>query len=69
MDKMHQLKEWIGANTTQAQFARDHGISEGFLSEILAGKKEPKLGLAARMSRSTGGKVPLDAFVTASAAQ
>lgn len=69
MDAQHALKVWIEKNTTQAKFAEEVGISEGYLSEILKGIKEPKLGLANKMSRATKGKVPLSAFVQSEAAQ
>jgi transcriptional regulator with XRE-family HTH domain len=69
MDAPHALKIWIEANTTQAKFAREHSISEGYLSDILAGRKTPTLTVAARLSRATGGIVPLDAFVRCEAAQ
>lgn len=64
---MHPLKAWIDLHTTQAKFARDVECSEPHLSDILGGKKRPSLGLAAKMSRATGGAVPLDAFVGADA--
>lgn len=63
MDSLHLLKVWIDANTSQAQFARDVKCSESYLSDILAGKREPSLAMAARMSAQTAGAVPIDAFV------
>jgi transcriptional regulator with XRE-family HTH domain len=63
MDSLHPLKQWIEKNTTPAQFARDVGISESYLSEILNLRKSPSLGLAARLSRATSGDVPIGAFV------
>ena len=69
MVEPHALKTWIEANTTQAKFARECSISEGYLSDILAGRKAPTLKVAARLSRATSGDVPLDAFVQAEAAE
>lgn len=63
MESAHQLLTWIEANTTQAQFARQCEITAAYLSEILSGRKEPSLKVAARMSRETGGAVPIQAFV------
>ncbi len=63
MDSQHPLKTWIDANTSPAKFARDVGLSESYLSEILSSRKSPSLGLAARLSAATGGAVPIDGFV------
>lgn len=66
----HPLERWIGKNTTtQAAVADAAGISEGYLSEILSGKKTPSLKLADKLSKATGGKVPLSAFVQSEAAE
>lgn len=64
-DDAHPLLKHIVANTQQRQFAREVGCSEPHLSIILSGKKRPSLQLAARMSRATGGAVPIEAFVEA----
>ncbi len=63
MESPHELKSWIGANTTQARFAREVGCSEAYLCEILKGRKQPSMGLAAKMSAATSYAVPLSAFV------
>ena len=52
------LKEHIEqSGQTQRQFAQAAGISEGYLSLILAGSKVPSLAVAARIERLTNGKV------------
>lgn len=61
MVAVHPLKRWISENTTQAQFARDLEISESHLSGVLKGARV-SLELAIRMSRATGGAVPIVAF-------
>lgn len=63
MASTHPLKVWIEENATQSRFADLVDCSEGYLSEILSGKKQPSLDLAAKMSRATGGSVPVEAFV------
>jgi plasmid maintenance system antidote protein VapI len=68
-DSPHPLKVWIDARTTQASFARKAGCSEPQLSAILNGRKGVSLDMAARLSRATGGDVPLEAFVREVAAQ
>jgi plasmid maintenance system antidote protein VapI len=67
MESLHPLKKWIGEHTTQAQFARDLAISESHLSGILKGAKV-SLELALRLSRATGGAVPVEAFAKQPAA-
>ena len=62
MEALRPLAEWISANGGRAKFARDVGCSEPHLSEILSGKKTVSLKLAIRMSRATGGAVPVEAF-------
>jgi transcriptional regulator with XRE-family HTH domain len=69
-DSDHPLQSWIEENTTQARFADEAGLSKPYLSEILSGKKTPSLDMASRLSRATGGVVPISAFVSpAEAAQ
>lgn len=61
MDSPHPLKVWIDKHTTQAQFARDVECSDGYLTEVLNGKKRNlSLDMARRFSKATGGKVSLD---------
>lgn len=68
-DSPHPLQSWIVGNTTQAKFAEAAGLSEPYLSEILSGKKRPSLGMASRLSKATGGSVPIDAFVGGASAE
>lgn len=69
MDIKHPLEAWIGKHSNQAKVAEDAGISEPYLSEILSGKKTPSLKVASRLSKATGGKVPLSAFAQSEAAE
>lgn len=69
MDALHPLENWISKNTNQAKFAEDNGLSEGYLSEILSGKKTPSLKLADKLSRATGGRVKIGDFVQREAAE
>lgn len=62
MPNDHPLKSWIAENSTRADFARDVGCSRAHLSDILNWKKDPSLELAAKMSRATGGAVPMEGF-------
>jgi transcriptional regulator with XRE-family HTH domain len=63
MTEKHPLTDWIEANTTQAQFARDAKCSESHLSLILKGKRGVSLPLAQRLSDATGGNIPPRAFI------
>jgi transcriptional regulator with XRE-family HTH domain len=62
----HPLADWIEANTTQAQFARDAQCSESHLSLILKGQRGVSLSLAQRLSDVTGGNIPPKAFIRTS---
>jgi len=59
------LADWFRTEIapSQAEFARSIKCSESHLSLIVAGKREPSLALAKRISDRTGGSVPLDALV------
>lgn len=63
MDSRHPLKIWIEEHSSQAKFAGEVELSESYLSEILSGRKVPSLALSSRMSKATGGFVPIEAFV------
>lgn len=65
----HPLKAWIDQNSKQVTFAREVGCTEQHLSQILNGKKYASLNLAIRMSRATGGAVPIEAFGISEAAE
>jgi transcriptional regulator with XRE-family HTH domain len=52
------LREHIAqSGQSQREFARAVGISEGYLSLIIAGAKIPRLRVAVRIEELTGGKV------------
>jgi transcriptional regulator with XRE-family HTH domain len=60
----HPLEDWAAAEGwTIVRLADAAGCSAAHLSNILAGRKEPSVGLASRLINLTGGTVPLDAFV------
>lgn len=48
---------------TRASWAEELGISPGFLSDLLNGKKQPALTLAVRIERLTGGAVAAVSWV------
>jgi DNA-binding transcriptional regulator YdaS (Cro superfamily) len=63
MDGRQILAEFIAANGTQSQFARDVDCSESHLSLVLKGDRGVSLKLARRISRATGGAVPAETLV------
>lgn len=64
MAERHDLKSWLeNKGKSAAEFARNIPCSESYLSRILAGKQEPSLRMAARMSGLTGFEVPIGAFI------
>lgn len=63
MDGKQLLADFIAANGTQSQFAREVGCSEPHLSLVLKGERGVSLKLAGRIDRRTGGAVPTDAWV------
>ena len=52
-------------NTTQADLADKIGVSEGMLSLIIRGFRQPSLDVALRIEKETG--VPVEAFARKSA--
>lgn len=54
---------------TLAELASETDSWPSQLSEIERGLRLPTLGLAARLSRFTGGEVPIDSFVQLEAAE
>lgn len=55
MQTTHPLSAWIDARTTDADFARQAGISKSHLSLVLAGKRGLSLELAVRIEQITEG--------------
>lgn len=53
------LAQFIRQRTTQAKFARDIGCSESHLSLVLSGSRGVSFGLAKRISKATGGEIPV----------
>ena len=64
MDGRQLLAGYIGREKgRQAQFARESGCSESYLSLFLKGKRQLSLKMAKRVSEATNGQVPVDALV------
>jgi plasmid maintenance system antidote protein VapI len=60
----HPMLRWAKANEMSvAQVAEAAECSDAHLRNICAGRKEASLGLAQRLSKVSGGKVPMDAFL------
>lgn len=57
--KAHLKREGISQN----QFAREMGVSHGYMSELMHGTKRPGLRLALRMEQATG--IPVREFAGA----
>ncbi len=70
MSKITKLKAYLQAKgLLQSQFAKDNGISEGYLSELVSGDKTPGLKVAFAIERATKGAVPAKSWLSESAAQ
>ncbi|HDM32387.1 MAG TPA: XRE family transcriptional regulator [Deltaproteobacteria bacterium] len=53
-----KLKTWLKMNNvTQRQASEALGISKGYFSEIVTGKKRPNPDLARKIERFTGGHI------------
>lgn len=48
---------------TQAQFAKQVGLTQPAISKYLRGKLVPSMSAAIKISHATGGKVPVTAWV------
>ena len=54
------LPQYLEAqNLTQAQFARLVGTSQGTVSKLCSPGRRPGWGMAVKIERATGGKVPV----------
>lgn len=61
---MEKLRAYIDAHfPSHTAFAREVGVSKGFMSQILSGDKTPSLKIAVQISRSTNGEIPVEAWV------
>lgn len=70
MSEPHLLLRWAKANEMSVKQVADAAdCSEWHLRNLLAGRREASLSLASRLSAITGGAVPMDAFLKASAAE
>ena len=63
MSKEHALRRWIIAERiNQTEAASRFGISNGYLSEMIADKKHPSGSLLRRIVRETNGVVGFEDF-------
>jgi plasmid maintenance system antidote protein VapI len=63
-DDSHPMLRWAEAKgMTVEQLAEAADCSGAHLRNIFAGRKEASLGLASRLSKMSGGSVPMDAFL------
>ena len=53
----------LTSGRTRASWATTLGISAGYLSDILSGKKRPSLGVAVRIERATSGAVSASSWI------
>lgn len=67
MDGRKKLAEFIAANSTQAQFAREVDCSQPHLTLVLQGKRGLSIGLASRISKATD--IPLRMLVSPAVAE
>ena len=59
--KLRTIADYLAEkNTTQADLADKIGVSEGMLSLIIRGFRQPSLDVALRIEKETG--VPVEAF-------
>ena len=60
---MKHLNEYLlSEGVSQTNFAKRVGISDGYLSQILAGLRRPSFDLMVRIESATGKRVALDAW-------
>jgi DNA-binding transcriptional regulator YdaS (Cro superfamily) len=50
-------------NLTQRTFAAQVGVSPSYMNEIVQGVKAPRMTVAAKIERLTGGAVPMAALL------
>ncbi len=60
-----RLQDWLcRAGLTQQAFADELGVTQGQVSNLMAGRRTPSLDLAAAIERRTG--IPASSWVSAS---
>lgn len=58
-----RLREWrLARNLTQAEAARELGVSQPTLSDYERGVKQPRIALALRIAERTAGNVPVESW-------
>lgn len=61
---MTKLKQWLGEQgTSVSAFARQTGISQSYMWEIVNDVKKPSLRAAKAIDVATGGGVPMQCWV------
>jgi transcriptional regulator with XRE-family HTH domain len=61
--KIHPLKRWLFENqVTQIEFAERVGIGQGFLSDIMGGRRRPSTETMDAIRKATKGEITADTF-------
>jgi len=62
---MKHLSEYLSkTGLTQTAFAKDVGVSDAYLSQILTGARRPSFDLMEKIEDVTGGQVSINAWRT-----
>jgi transcriptional regulator with XRE-family HTH domain len=61
MTARERLRAWIKNHTNQRRFAQELAIDEGYLSQVLSGRRTPRLPILADIERQTG--IPVGSWV------
>lgn len=54
METRKRLLDWIANHTTQREFAAELGITEAYLSQVLHGRRTPRLPILMDIEDKTG---------------
>lgn len=61
---VHPLRRWLfDEQITQTKFCAMTGLSQGYLCDILKGRKNPSLRMIEAISKATKGKVKANDFM------
>lgn len=64
MTARERLRAWIEEHTNQRRFAADINIHETYLSQVLSGRRTPRLPILGAIERETG--IPLNSWLPTS---
>jgi transcriptional regulator with XRE-family HTH domain len=56
-----RLRAWIQNHTNQRQFAAEIGVDESYVSQILSGRRTPRLPILGAIERETG--IPMNSWL------